>query len=173
LLEIMFLTDLVQYWVHRTFHRVKFLWYFHSIHHSAPALDWLAGSRMHFFEITILRGLTVIPMTVLGFSQTAIYGYLIVVYLYSTYLHANLKFDIEWIKPVLATSRFHHWHHGIEEEAVDVNFAIHFPIFDRVFGTYYMPPGRWPEGYGVVSHPVPKGFLRQFLFPFQKSKPGH
>jgi len=31
--------------------------------------------------------------------------------------------------------RFHHWHHGIEEEAIDVNFAIHFPWLDRLFGT--------------------------------------
>jgi hypothetical protein len=46
---IMFLTDLVQYWVHRTFHRVPWLWRFHAVHHSAQSLDWMAGARMHFF----------------------------------------------------------------------------------------------------------------------------
>ncbi len=39
LVEIMFLTDLVQYWVHRAFHRIPFLWRFHAIHHSAKMLD--------------------------------------------------------------------------------------------------------------------------------------
>jgi hypothetical protein len=45
--EIMFLTDLVQYWVHRQFHRVPFLWHFHAVHHSARSMDWMAGARMH------------------------------------------------------------------------------------------------------------------------------
>jgi sterol desaturase/sphingolipid hydroxylase (fatty acid hydroxylase superfamily) len=168
--EIMFLTDLVQYWVHRLFHKAPWLWKFHAVHHSARTLDWLAGSRMHVVEIVCLRGLTVIPMTVLGFDQSMIYLYLIVVYLYATYIHSNIKFDLEWIKPILVTPRFHHWHHGIEKEAIDVNFSIHFPIFDRLFGTYYMPKGKWPSGVGVGGHPVPSGYWKQFWYPFTKSK---
>src|SRR5262249_41419181 len=65
--EIMFLTDLAQYWVHRAFHRVPWLWRFHAVHHSAQVMDWLAGSRMHFMEIVCLRGCTLVPMYVLGF----------------------------------------------------------------------------------------------------------
>ena len=61
-IEIMVLTDLTQYWVHRVFHRLPFLWKFHAVHHSAQAMDWLAGSRMHLVEVVALRGLTVIPM---------------------------------------------------------------------------------------------------------------
>jgi sterol desaturase/sphingolipid hydroxylase (fatty acid hydroxylase superfamily) len=167
--EIMFLTDLVQYWVHRAFHRIPFLWGFHAIHHSARTLDWLAGSRMHFLEIVCLRGLTVIPMYFLGFEQPVIYAYLVLVYVYSTYIHANVKFDIEWLKPFIVTPRFHHWHHGVEPEAIDVNFAIHFPLFDRLFGTYHMPKGGWPKGYGVAGHPVPSGYLRQAAYPLVRS----
>ena len=166
IVEIMFLTDLVQYWLHRGFHQSGFLWRFHAVHHSAPVLDWLAGSRMHLVEIIVLRGTTVIPMYVLGFGQTALYAYLIFVYVYSTYIHSNVRFDVEWLKPVFVTPRFHHWHHGLEREAVDVNFAIHFPVFDRLFGTYFMPRGRWPQGYGVSSEPVPSGFVRQLVYPF-------
>ncbi len=170
--EIMFLTDFVQYWLHRMFHQVPFLWRFHAVHHSARAMDWLAGSRMHIVEIVVLRGLTIIPMYVLGFENPAIYAYIILVYLYATYIHANLRFDIEFLKPLIVTPRFHHWHHGLEKEAIDVNFAIHFPIFDRLFGTYYMPEGRWPSGYGIGGHPVPSGFIRQFFYPFKRSKQG-
>jgi sterol desaturase/sphingolipid hydroxylase (fatty acid hydroxylase superfamily) len=164
--EIMFLTDLVQYWVHRAFHRSAVLWRFHAVHHSAPVLDWLAGSRMHVVEIVCLRGATVIPMYVLGFGQAALYTYLVFVYVYATYIHSNVRFDVEWLKPVIVTPRFHHWHHGLEREAVDVNFAIHFPILDRLFGTYHMPVGRWPQAYGVSSEPVPHGYLRQLAYPF-------
>ena len=128
ILEIMILTDFIQYWVHRSFHQIKFLWYFHAIHHSAERLDWLAGSRMHFLEIICLRSLTVIPMYICGFAPPAIYAYLIIVYVYSTYIHSNLKWDVEFLKPFIVTPRFHHWHHGKEEEAIDVNFSIHFPM---------------------------------------------
>lgn len=169
-IEIMIFTDFVQYWLHRSFHMFPFLWRFHAIHHSAQALDWLAGSRMHFCEIICLRGATVIPMYILGFDNTALYSYIILVYLYATYVHSNLKFDIEFLKPFLVTPRFHHWHHGIEKEAIDVNFSIHFPLYDRLFGTYYMPKKKWPSGYGIKSNPVPAGYIKQFLYPFKKKK---
>ena len=122
---------------------------------------------MHLVEIVCLRATTVIPMQVLGFHEGALQAYLVIVYVYATWLHANLRFDVEWLKPILATPRFHHWHHGLEREAIDVNFAIHFPILDRLFGTYHMPKARWPEAYGVASHRVPSGFAAQFLDPFR------
>lgn len=167
-IEIMFLTDLVQYWFHRAFHRIPALWKFHAVHHSAKTMDWLAGSRMHLVEIIGLRSMTIIPMYLLGFHETALYAYIVLVYLYATYIHANVRFDIEWLKPLIVTPRFHHWHHGIEKEAIDVNFAIHFPLFDRLFGTYYMPENQWPSGYGIGGHPVPNGYWKQFLYPFTK-----
>ena len=169
-LAIMFLTDLVQYWVHRAFHRFPRLWRFHAVHHSAQSMDWMAGARMHFFEIVFLRAATVIPMFVLGFSQNAMNAYIFVVYLYSTFVHANLGWRFGWIEKLLVTPRFHHWHHGIEKEAIDVNFAIHFPFFDKVFGTHYMPPEQWPSGYGIGGHPVPKGYVEQFKYPFTSEK---
>lgn len=168
--EIMFLTDLVQYWVHRLFHRVTFLWKFHAVHHSAQAMDWVAGSRMHVVEIVVLRGCTVIPMYILGFSEPAMYAYIFFVYLFSTFVHSNLRWTFGPLAYWFVTPRFHHWHHGIEKEAIDVNFAVHFPVLDRLFGTYYLPAdGRWPTGYGIKAK-MPKGFLRQFVYPFKPRK---
>ena len=169
-IAIMFLTDLVQYWVHRLFHRVPWLWRFHAVHHSARSMDWMAGARMHFLEILVLRATTVIPMFVLGFTANAMNTYIFVVYLYSTFVHANLNWRFGWLEKFLVTPRFHHWHHGIEKEAIDVNFAIHFPLLDRLFGTYHLPKEKWPEGYGIGGHPVPMGYLKQFKYPFQREK---
>jgi len=165
---IMFLTDMVQYWVHRAFHRVPWLWKFHSVHHSARSMDWMAGARMHFMEILVLRSMTVIPMYVLGFGAAAMNTYIFVVYLYSTFVHANLSWRFPVIEKILVTPRFHHWHHGIEEAAVDVNFSIHFPLLDKIFGTYHFPKDQWPEGYGLPGNPVPNGYLAQLKYPFQR-----
>ncbi len=171
LIAIMFLTDLVQYWVHRLFHRIPALWRFHAVHHSAQHMDWMAGARMHFLEILILRGTTVFPMILLGFSQTAVNAYVLVVYLFATFAHSNLGWRLGFMEKFFVTPRFHHWHHGIEKEAIDVNFAIHFPLFDKIFGTHHMPENnRWPSGYGIGGHPVPKGYWQQFLYPFRRKK---
>ena len=171
LIAIMFFTDLVQYWVHRLFHRIPALWRFHAVHHSAQSMDWMAGARMHFFEILVLRGTTVFPMILLGFSQTAVNAYVLVVYLFATFAHSNLGWKLGIFEKVFVTPRFHHWHHGIEKEAIDVNFSIHFPLFDKLFGTHHMPEnGRWPEGYGIGGHPVPQGYWQQFLHPFRRKK---
>jgi sterol desaturase/sphingolipid hydroxylase (fatty acid hydroxylase superfamily) len=168
---IMFLTDLVQYGVHRAFHRVPWLWRFHAVHHSARGMDWMAGARMHFLEILVLRGSTVIPMFVLGFDAAAMNGYIFVVYLYSTFVHANVGWSFAGIEKLLVTPRFHHWHHGLEDEAVDVNFAVHFPLLDRLGGTYFLPEARWPSDYGVQGHPVPAGYLAQLAHPFRPERP--
>jgi sterol desaturase/sphingolipid hydroxylase (fatty acid hydroxylase superfamily) len=165
LVEIMLFADLVQYWMHRMSHSSPMMWRMHTIHHSSQKLDWLVGSRNHLFEVIGLRASTVIPPILLGFSQSALYAYLVVVYLHATYAHSNIKLDMEWLKHIIVTPRFHHWHHGIEKEATDVNFAVHFPFFDRLFGTYYLPPNRWPSGYGI-NEKVPSGFARQFIHPF-------
>ncbi|ESQ81062.1 sterol desaturase family protein [Asticcacaulis sp. YBE204] len=168
--ELMLIADFMQYGFHRLFHQVPFLWRFHAVHHSAQAMDWMAGSRMHLFEILLLRGVTIIPLYALGFDQSALYGYIFFVYLVSAYVHANLRFKDEGISLFFVTPRFHHWHHGIEKEAIDVNFAVHFPWIDRLFGTYYLPKGQWPSGYGIGGHPVPKGWWAQFIYPLQREK---
>ncbi|GHC48452.1 sterol desaturase family protein [Neogemmobacter tilapiae] len=170
IIEIMILTDFVQYWLHRAFHRIPALWRFHAVHHSAETMDWIAGARMHFFEVIILRAVTATPMFVLGFSEAALHAYILIVYVYSSVLHSNLRGEPSWLGRFLATPRFHHWHHGIEREAIDVNFSIHFPLLDRLFGTYHLPQDKWPSGYGIKGNPVPKGYWSQFLYPLRRDK---
>lgn len=167
--EVLILTDLVQYWFHRAFHRIPFLWGFHAVHHSAKSMDWLAGARMHFVEIILLRGVTSLPLLTLGFAPSVMQAYIAFVYVYSSLLHANVRGNFDLIGRFVATPRFHHWHHAIEPEAVDKNFAIHFPLLDRLFGTHLLPPRAWPSGYGVPER-VPQGYRAQFMYPFRRRR---
>jgi len=166
---VIFLSDMAQYWYHRTFHRYPFLWGFHAVHHSAKSMDWLAGARMHVVDLVLLRGVTALPMMTLGFSPSVLQAYIGFVYIYSSLLHANVKGDFNWLGHWIATPRFHHWHHGLEKEAFDVNFAIHFPWIDKMFGTFYYPPSKWPENYGVPEE-VPRGYVKQFAYPWTRKK---
>ena len=161
----MVLTDLAQYWFHRLFHRIPFLWGFHAVHHSARSMDWLAGARMHFVEIILLRGVTSLPLLSLGFLPSVMQAYVGLVYIYASLVHANLRGDFNRLGRLVVTPRFHHWHHAIEEEGYDKNFAVHFPVIDRIFGTHYLPDSAWPKGYGVEED-VPRGYLAQLRYPF-------
>lgn len=167
--EILFLADLTQYWVHRTFHQVPLLWRFHAIHHSASEMDWLAGSRLHLLEIIVTRSLVFTPLYILGFSLPALVAYIAVVALQATFIHANVYWEFPLIREVLATPQFHHWHHAAEPEAVDKNFAVHLPFLDRLFGTFYLPKRQWPNQYGLTQgeKPVPRGYLLQLISPFR------
>jgi lathosterol oxidase len=172
LVEIVVVADLAQYAVHRTFHRVPWLWRFHEIHHSARAMDWLASSRLHLLDIVVTRGLSFVPLYVLGFSAPAVYTYLVFVSFHAVFIHANVRFRFRPIEWLVVTPRFHHWHHAAAPEAVDRNFAVHLPVIDRLLGTSYFPDGRWPDAYGLAGPPVPDGWLRQLVRPFTARPPG-
>jgi sterol desaturase/sphingolipid hydroxylase (fatty acid hydroxylase superfamily) len=167
-LIVLVVSDLAQYWFHRLFHKIPFLWGFHAVHHSAKSMDWLAGSRMHFVEIVLLRSVTSLPLFTLGFAPSVMQAYIAFVYVWSGLLHANVGGNFDRLGHWVATPRFHHWHHGLEREAFDVNFAIHFPFLDKLFGTFHLPQGRWPQNYGIPED-VPKSYWRQMLYPWTRT----
>jgi lathosterol oxidase len=168
-LEIVVITDLVQYWVHRGFHHVPSLWRFHAIHHSSRAMDWLAGSRLHVVDVLITRGLVILPVFLLGFSREAVYTYLVFVGFHAVFIHANLGVSFGRLDHWIATPRVHHWHHAITP--VDRNFAVHLPVLDRIFGTLHLPERGWPDAYGIDGHPVPEGWAAQLVAPFRTHNP--
>jgi sterol desaturase/sphingolipid hydroxylase (fatty acid hydroxylase superfamily) len=158
--------DFAEWSIHWALHKVPFLWRFHSIHHSSKALDWIAGSRSHFVDDTLVRGFILVPL-MLGFSQSIIVAYLIFVTLHATWTHCNFGPNVKWLEQYVVMPRYHHWHHSSQKEAIDKNFAIHFPWIDRLFGTYYFPE-EWPAFYGLDAEEIPKGFIRQTYEPFIK-----
>lgn len=168
IIEILLITDFVQYWAHRAFHRIPFLWKFHAIHHSAERMDWLAGSRLHIIDIVVTRGLSYMPLFALGFADAALLGYGVIVTLQATLIHANVRFKFGPLRYWLVTPQFHHWHHSDEDAAIDKNFAVHLPIWDWLFGSYYLPGEQWPASYGVKGDKPPEGFFRQLFWPFKR-----
>lgn len=161
--------DLFQWTGHYFFHKIPFLWRFHSVHHSTKDIDWLAGSRTHFVDLIVVRSISFIPLYICGFNLTVFTTYLIFTALQATFAHANTRINFGFFRYVFVTPQYHHWHHSDDPKAYDKNFAIHFPFIDMIFGTYYPMGKEWPEGTGLGDVAFPKGFLRQFIFPFYKN----
>lgn len=158
--------DFVQYWTHRSYHEIPFLWRFHAVHHSAKTMDWLAGSRQHILELIITRTLVLAPIYVLGFSKEVIDAYIIIVGFQAVFNHANVSVRLGPLRYVIVTPNFHHWHHAQDDAAIDKNYAAHFAFIDYAFGTAVKSNREWPEQYGVVGDYVPNGFFKQLAFPF-------
>ncbi len=163
-LLILLLSDLTQYWVHRMFHTVPFLWRFHSIHHSADVMDWLAGSRLHLVDAVVTRALSYVPIYILGFSETAMFVYVVWVVIQATFIHANVRWKFRAIRWLLATPSFHHWHHSAAPEAVNKNFAVHLPALDWLFCFYFLAEQR-PRFFCFPQHYKNPGEYRAPLIP--------
>jgi sterol desaturase/sphingolipid hydroxylase (fatty acid hydroxylase superfamily) len=165
---IMLVTDFAQYWVHRAFHQIPFLWRFHRIHHSVKNMDWLAGSRLHLVDVVVSRSLSLVPMVLLGFSNQAINIYLPILALQAVFIHSNLKFAMDPIQKIISTPKFHHWHHTLDPGCTDKNFSVSLPVLDILFGTYYSPRGKWPKAYGTSGPQIRDAYLTHLLSPFKK-----
>ena len=164
--EVILLSDLFVYWGHRLQHRVEFLWRFHSIHHSAEHLDWLAAHREHPIDSIYTMGLINLPAFLMGFPLETLAGLLAFRGLWAIYIHSNVRLPIGPLRWFIGAPELHHWHHAKEREAG--NYANISPLMDLLFGTYRCPDHE-PEQLGVVE-PMPKGYLGQMLHPFRKRR---
>ena len=168
--QIYVLVDLIGYWVHRLFHGGRW-WPFHAVHHSSEELDWLGALRVHPLNDLVNKLTQATPVLLLGYNPTVTLSTAPVLTLYAIFLHANVNWDFGPLRSVIATPVFHRWHHSKDRAAWDKNFAGLLPLWDIVFGTYYMPRGRWPENFGIPE-PMPGGFFGQLWAPFAWRKRG-
>jgi len=160
--------DVVQYWTHRSYHEIPFLWRFHAVHHSAKTMDWLAGSRQHILELICTRVGVLGALYVLGFSKGVMDAYIIIVGFQAVFNHANVHLPWGPLKYLIVTPDFHHWHHSSDDVAIDRNYAAHYAFLDHLFGTAIKGQTGFPVKYGVKGDYMPDGFTRQLMFPFRK-----
>jgi len=162
---ILVLGDFIGYWMHRWFHGTR-MWRYHAVHHSSVELDWLSAVRLHPVNDLLMRIAGTLPVLALGFAPIAVAGIVPVLTLMAIVVHANVDWDWGPLRAVVASPRFHRWHHTDETEARDKNFAGILPLWDILFATYYMPNDRVPSRFGTAS-PVPEGLVGQLLYPFR------
>lgn len=164
--EVILLSDLLIYWGHRLQHNVPFLWRFHSIHHSAEHLDWLAAHREHPLDTVYTMGLINLPAFVLGFSLETLAGLAAFRGIWAIYIHSNVRLPIGPLRWFIGAPELHHWHHDRDRFAG--NYANISPLMDILFGTYRCPP-KEPQAFGI-HEPIARTYLGQMIHPFRKAQ---
>jgi sterol desaturase/sphingolipid hydroxylase (fatty acid hydroxylase superfamily) len=158
-IEVLLLSDLLIYWGHRLQHRVSFLWRFHSVHHSAEHLDWLAAHREHPLDTIYTVGLINLPAFLLGFPLETLAGFIAFRGIWAIYIHSNVRLSIGPLRALVGAPELHHWHHDRDRDAG--NYANISPLMDLLFGTYRCPDHE-PERFGI-NQPTPRTYLG-FMF---------
>jgi sterol desaturase/sphingolipid hydroxylase (fatty acid hydroxylase superfamily) len=163
------------YWGHRLMHEIPLLWRFHAIHHSPKHVDFLVNSRVHPIDLTFGRMCAFVPLFVLGLAHpTSGTGITVPALLtlvgtvWAFFVHANVWWRLGPLEWVIATPRFHHWHHAMVP--ANRNYASMLPVLDRIFGTMHLPGRQWPPCYGI-SEAVPDSWAEQLVRPLIGSFP--
>jgi sterol desaturase/sphingolipid hydroxylase (fatty acid hydroxylase superfamily) len=144
--------DLWTYWWHRANHRIPFLWRFHRMHHSDPAMDVTTATRFHLGEIalsTIVR-LAIIPLA--GIPLRVIVGYELVLLLSTQFHHSNIALPTgidRILRFVIVSPNMHRVHHSIERLETDSNYSSVLSIWDRLFRSYREKPDYRQIRFGV------------------------
>jgi sterol desaturase/sphingolipid hydroxylase (fatty acid hydroxylase superfamily) len=160
-------SDFLMYWNHRAFHGTH-LWKYHAVHHSSEDLDWISAARFH--PVNLFLGSVAIDVLLLlaGISPNVMLWVGPFTIASSAFVHANLNWTLGPFKYVIAGPVFHRWHHTALDRGGNSNFAGTLPIWDLLFGTFYMPENELPDAYGIDDGDFPHTFGAQMMYPFRQ-----
>ena len=164
------LADFLSYWQHRLFH-TRALWSIHAVHHSSRQLDWLSSGRFHPLNEIGVQLAVVAPVLAFGFHAATFLVLAPFTTWYVVFLHANVPWSFGPLRHLIASPRFHRWHHTSEAEGRDTNFGGVLSVWDQIFGTFHMPANRTASVFGT-DDPVPEGFFRQLAYPLLPTRLG-
>ncbi|MBN8845275.1 MAG: sterol desaturase family protein [Sphingomonadales bacterium] len=154
----LFLAYEFAYWLnHSLSHRVGWMWEFHKVHHTAESLTPMTNFRVHpvdtiiFFNMAAVMGGLAMATTnhLLGSATQGylLYGLNALTFL-ATILFSYLQHTHLWISfsgragRWLLSPAHHQVHHSVDPRHHDRNFGSTIAIFDRLFGTLYIPAAK-------------------------------
>jgi sterol desaturase/sphingolipid hydroxylase (fatty acid hydroxylase superfamily) len=159
--------DFIGYWSHRLRHANRFLWAFHTIHHSQTLLTPVSSFRFHFIDETVLRLCLFIPFVMLG--TPVVIWLLVDVFMAWVLLmqHSEWKWTYGPFGRIFVSPAFHRIHHSKDDRLYNSNYAMLFSFWDDLFGTADRK-SPVPTEHGIAGDPVPETLWGQLLYPFRE-----
>lgn len=145
--------DFFFYWCHRAQHR--WLWRYHAVHHSIREMSTVNAFH-HPIEPFVQILLIALPTSLIASEAAPVVpAILILFHLQASFIHADSRWHLGPLSRVVVDNRFHRIHHSIETKHFDHNFGAFTTLWDRLFGTAWMPAQQeWPEtGIAEVDQP--------------------
>lgn len=178
--------DLAVYIPHWLQHRIPLLWQFHKVHHSAQVLTPFTAFRFHpvddLLNAVCVIGIVgafdgavlwvfpfeIVQLTLLDVNAVVFLFYLLGVHL--RHSHVWLAYP-PTVSRILISPAMHQIHHSTRVEHYDKNFGLVFSVWDRLFGTLYVPETRLELTYGLGADEEKEfsSVRRLYVLPFQKA----
>jgi sterol desaturase/sphingolipid hydroxylase (fatty acid hydroxylase superfamily) len=133
------LFDLWMYAWHRANHRVPFLWRFHRVHHTDPAMDSTTALRFHPGEILMSTLANCLVLMALGMSLGMLVLYKSLMVLVILFHHSNLAVPASLdarLRRIIVPPSMHRVHHSAIRAETDSNYGTVFSFWDRLFGSF-------------------------------------
>lgn len=163
-LVLVVVADFFDYFRHRHEHETNGLfWRVHSVHHSIRDFSLLSGLALHPLEVVFTYVSYGVVAGLLGCSLDALLLGFALALIVMGAQHTNVPSSLGPLSRVLAHVDGHRWHHDIAlESGHNVNYANVFSLWDRLWGTDYMPRDFDGE-YGITPFrdAFPQGLLAQ------------
>jgi sterol desaturase/sphingolipid hydroxylase (fatty acid hydroxylase superfamily) len=159
------LKDFMDYWTHRLMH-TKWFWPVHAAHHSDTHVNGFTAYRVHVLEGVLMKASYILCLTWIGLPQEELALIALFESLHIAYVHFESDFDHGPLNWLLASPRFHRWHHADNPEIFGKNLANHIPLYDMMFGTYYNP-APCHHAMGALSDGIPDhNFVKLAVLPY-------
>lgn len=166
---IYLITDFFYYWLHRAQHYFPWLWEQHSFHHSETALNVTTGMRHHWLEPIFQAVAIGVPITVLFKIPPVESGVILFIFsAWGFFIHANLRVNMGMWSKVIVGPQAHRIHHSVKIKHKDKNFAAYFPLWDILFGTFYLPEKDEFPATGLYNGETPKNMVYALVWPVRK-----
>lgn len=178
-LFVVLVDDFLSYLSHVLRHKLRWLWYFHVIHHSQERLNPLTTKRFHPLENLFDKvAIKWIPLAMLGSSLEMWLMFYAIDAAWDYFIHSNLRVNLGPLRHLIVTPQYHRVHHSRLPQHFDKNFSDRLVIWDRVFGTAYLAEDEYPPtGVPDIDLPLERSWaphgvlalhLRHLLWPFRQ-----
>lgn len=166
----MLLGSLASYAVHRLGHTSRLLWRVHGVHHVPEKVNVGNNSVNHVLDILISQGVVQLTLSVLGFSERAVFGVGLFVVAQGYFVHANITVRLGLLNHVFASPEQHRLHHSTDLAEAG-HYGSDLSVWDRAFGSFTWTPGREPAAVGLVdpsSFPATGSVLATLAHPVHR-----
>ena len=165
---MLFLADLLRYWLHRAAHEWEPLWRLHAVHHSPHKLYWVNVGRFHPLDKALQFLLDAFPFIIVGVSEEVLSIYFVFYAINGFFQHCNINLRLGFLNYLISGPELHRWHHSILIRESNRNYGNNLIVWDLLFGTWFLPKEKSVDGLGLKNRQYPLDFASQIRTPFIK-----
>lgn len=166
------LLDLVAYLWHRANHLSRFLWRFHSVHHSDVIFEATTALRFHPGELLISLGIRLLVVTLTGLPLLGLILFEVIFGFFNLFVHSDLRLSprVETVlSRMVITPSMHRLHHSDQPDELNTNFGTIFSVWDKVGRSFVLADALRPIPVGLPQQQGRSLSLGRLLaLPFRK-----